>query len=99
MSGDDSDGWALEEQQMEDLIAAQNKAEEEAAEHEQEQDTVPPLVFECSLQNGTEEQPADESPPQLISVTERVVYTRNHKRYTAQYLKDLVVGCKVVILL
>jgi hypothetical protein len=40
MSGDDSDGWALEEQRMEDLIASQNKAEEEAA--EQEQDTVPP---------------------------------------------------------
>ncbi len=72
---------------MEDLIAAQNKAEEEAAEWEQ--DTVPPFVFEWALPEETEEQPADESPPQLVSVTERVVYTRNHKKYTAQYLKDL----------
>jgi hypothetical protein len=40
MSGDDSDGWALEEQWIEDLIAAQNKAKEEAAEQEQEVGTA-----------------------------------------------------------
>jgi hypothetical protein len=87
MSGDDSDRQAPEEQRMEYLIAAQNKAEEEVA--EQEQDTVPPLVFEWAQPEETEEQPADESPPELVSVTERVAYTGNHKKYTAQYLKDL----------
>jgi Spy/CpxP family protein refolding chaperone len=48
MSGDDSDGWAHEEERMEDLIATQNKAEEEAA--EQEQEDVPQLVLSGSWQ-------------------------------------------------